>query len=92
MIETQYCSCNNLAVIKRGFSGLGAVIGIGVSLIISGFIILISIDIKSDNRFIWQALAIFLVLISPLLGTIGMNSLYSVCPKCGKITKLKSIK
>jgi len=87
-IEKKDCNCNQLVVVKKGFSGIGAVIGIGIACVIAWLSIMTVSETKSENANIVYYGCMILVYVSPLFGTIGMNKLLSVCPKCGKINHL----
>lgn len=83
-IKKEYCPCNQLTVIKKGFSGIGAVCGVGIACLISWLIINAVSETKTENAAMFYYGCSILVFISPLFGTIGMNKTLSVCPKCGE--------
>ena len=77
------CLCDQLTVIKKGFSGLLAICGFFGAVIISTVFIFIFYPYKNPDLYIYILCAVFIVL-SLLLGTFRMNKLYTVCAKCGK--------
>ena len=81
------CPENELTVIKKGFSGAYAVGGFLFGILISWIIIGASSPNGGVSGEIYSIAAIGCTLCL-FAGTIGMNKLLSVCPKCGKITEL----
>ena len=82
------CPCYQLTVIKKGFSGIYAVGGFLFGMLISWFIIGAMYptgSIINGEAYLIAAVGCTLNLFA---GTIGMNKLLSVCPKCGKTTNL----
>ena len=82
------CPDNELVIIKKGFSGIYAVGGFLFGMLISWFIIGAMYptgSIINGEAYLIAAVGCTLNLFA---GTIGMNKLLSVCPKCGKITEL----
>lgn len=79
------CNCTNIAAVKKGFSGVNAVIGYLIASAIGGFIICIDLGNPVDllSLYMRYSLAAVLCLLSFFAGTINMNDIYSICLRCG---------
>jgi len=81
------CPCYQLTVIKKGFSGVYAVGGFLFGILISWFIIGAAYPNGGVSGEVYSIAEVACTLCL-FAGTIGMNKLLSVCPKCGKTTNL----
>jgi hypothetical protein len=81
------CYCNQLTVIKKGFSGSYAIGGFMFGMLFSWFIIWVCYPNGNISSAAYSIASLFCILCL-FAGTIGMNKLLSVCPKCGKTTNL----
>ncbi len=84
--KENYCPCNQPTVIKKGFSGIYAISGFLIGIVVSSVFIKMIYPEGHPVDSIAYTIASFFVILCLFAGTIRMNDLFSVCPKCGKIT------
>jgi len=81
------CPDNELVIIKKGFSGEYAIGGFFIACFIS-YLLIRMLYPNGNIDSITYTIASILITLSLFAGTIKMNKLYSVCPKCGKKREL----
>ena len=107
----EFCPCNQVTVIKKGFNGYKAVSTFITIAVLSAIVIFSVTQLQSASaetdaqvdaithmgsapvsHFVLNSVLVSLATMAALLGlfagTINMNDLYSVCPKCGKVKEL----
>jgi hypothetical protein len=84
-LECEKCGCTNIGVIKKGFSGVNAVLSFVICSVTAGIFYYLALELTPGSMLFYLLLAIAgaLPVCSFFYGTVSMDDVSAICMNCG---------